>query len=149
MNGSEVRRLSRRGQGWRLVATLLATALLLAGTVWGEDDHFPFGPFKMYAGAADPDTPTEDTRVEAVDTTGAVLLLTPANTGIRRAEFEGQLDRIRQHPELLAAVNEAYQRRNPQAPPLTEIRVVIRWHEVRDFQVTGEWEDEVVATWRP
>ena len=46
-------------------------------------------------------------------------------------------------------MNEAYQRRNPQAPPLTEIRVVIRWHEVRDFQVTGEWEDEVVATWRP
>lgn len=149
MDGSEVRRLSGRGRGWRLVVTLLAATLLVAGTVWGEDDHFPFGPFKMYAGAADPDAPTEDTRVEAVDATGTALLLTPANTGIRRAEFEGQLDRIRQHPELLAAVGEAYQRHNPQAPQLTEIRVVVRWHEVRDFEVTGQWEDEVVATWRP
>jgi hypothetical protein len=145
----QVRQLRRIGLGWRLAATLVGIALLLAGTFWGEDDHFPFGPFKMYASAVDPDAPTEDTRVEAVDATGNELLLTPGNTGIRRAEFEGQLDRIQDQPALLSAVAEAYQRRNPQAPELIEVRVVVRWHEVRDFEVTGQWRDEVVATWQP
>lgn len=142
-------RLSARGRVVRLAATLTAGMLLLAGTVWGEDDHFPFGPFKMYASAVDPDAPAEDTRVELVDTGGGTVRLTPANTGIRRAEFEGQLGRFRDQPELLATVVDAYQRRNPSAPPPHEVRLVVRWHEVRDFEVTGVWRDDVVATWRP
>lgn len=141
--------LTRRGRWVRLVVTLAAAGLLLAGTGWGEDDHFPFGPFKMYASAVDPDAPTEDTRVEAVDARGGTVRLTPANTGIRRAEFEGQLARFRAQPELLRTVVDAYHRRNPDAPVLREVRIVVRWHEVRDFEVTGRWDDQVVATWRP
>lgn len=142
-------RLSTRGRVLRLAATGLAAGLLLAGTLWGEDDHFPFGPFRMYSTAADPDAPVQDTRVEAVDHRGRVVLLTPENTGIRRAEFEGQLGRIREHPQLLATVLEAYQRRNPDARPPQEVRVVVRWHEVRDFEVTGAWREDVVVTWQP
>jgi hypothetical protein len=133
----------------RLVATLVAGILLMAGTIWGEDDHFPFGPFKMYAGAADADQPTIDTRLEATDLTGETVLLTRENSGIRRAEVEGQLDRFRAEPELLELAVDAYAERNPQAPALREVRVVIRWHEVRDFQPTGAWEEEVVVTWAP
>jgi hypothetical protein len=141
--------LPSRGVWVRLAVTLAGAALLLAGTLWGDDDHFPFGPFKMYASAVDPDAPAEDTRVEALDTSGATVLVTPENTGIRRAEFEGQLGRFREQPALLQTVADAYERRNPTAPPLRELRLVIRWHEVRDFEVTGEWDEEVVATWRP
>lgn len=144
-----VERLPRRGLVVRLVVTLLAGGLLLAGTFWGEDDHFPFGPFKMYAGAADPDAATIDTRVEATDVHGDTVLLTERNTGIRRAEIEGQLDRFGESPDLLAAVGDAYADRNPDAPPLRDIRIVIRWHEVRDFQPTGAWDEEVVAQWQP
>lgn len=142
-------RLTRRARWLRLTATVIAGCLLLAGTVWGEDDHFPFGPFKMYASAVDPDAPARDTRVEATDETGAALLITPANTGIRRAEFEGQLGRFAEEPDLLATVADAYERRNPHSPPLREIQIVVRWHDVQDFEVTGDWQDEVVATWRP
>ena len=142
-------RLPRHGQWWRLLVTVVAAGLLIAGSLWGEDDHFPFGPFKMYASAVDPDAPAEDTRVEGVDGTGAVVLITPENTGIRRAEFEGQLGRFREDPALLSTVADAYASRNPTAPPLQEVRIVVRWHEVRDFEVTGNWTDEVVATWRP
>jgi hypothetical protein len=131
-----------------VAVTLVAGALLLVGTLWGEDDHFPFGPFKMYASAVDPDAPAEDTRLEATDADGGTVLLTPANTGFRRAEYEGQLGRFREDPTLLATVVDAYQRRNPAAPPLREVQIVVRWHEVRDFEVTGEWEDEVVAVWQ-
>lgn len=141
--------LTRRGRYVRVAVTLLTAGLLLAGTLWGDDDHFPFGPFKMYASAVDPDAPAEDTRVEAIDVHGDLVLITPGNSGIRRAEFEGQLPRFAAAPQLLQAVADAYQRRNPQAAPLQELRVVIRWHEVRDFEVTGQWEEEVVATWRP
>ena len=141
--------LTTRGRLIRLVVTVVAVGLLLAGTFWGEDDHFPFGPFKMYASAVDPDAPTIDTRLEATDAAGATVLLTERNTGIRRAEVEGQIDRFRAEPELLQVAADAYARRNPDAPPLAEVRIVIRWHEVRDFTPTGEWEEEVVATWRP
>lgn len=131
------------------MVTMLAAGLLLAGSLWGEDDHFPFGPFKMYASAVDPDAPARDTRVEAVDVHGGLVPVTPANTGIRRAEFEGQLGRFEQEPELLRTVAEAYRRHNPDAPAWREVRVVVRWHQVRDFEVTGEWQEEVVASWHP
>jgi hypothetical protein len=141
--------LSSRGRVWRLAVTFVAGALLLAGTIWGTDDHFPFGPFTMYAGAADPNQPTIDTRLEATDEHGGTVLLTERNTGIRRAEIEGQLGRIEREPELLEVALRAYERRNPHAPQLTEVRVVIRWHEIRDFRPTGDWTEDVVATWRP
>lgn len=141
--------LTTRGRWLRVAITLAAAGLLLAGTLWGDDDHFPFGPFRMYASAVDPDAPVEDTRVEATDASGQIVIITPQNTGIRRAEFEGQLGRFREEPPRLRVVVDAYQRRNPDAPRLREVRVVVRWHEVRDFEVTGVWEDQVVATWRP
>jgi hypothetical protein len=142
-------RLSTGGRVWRLAATLVAGGLLLAGTIWGTDDLFPFGPFTMYAGAADPSQPTIDTRLEATDAHGHTVVLTERNTGIRRAEIEGQLSRIEADPALLRVAADAYEHRNPHAPQLSEIRVVIRWHEIRDFQPTGEWTEEVVATWQP
>lgn len=144
-----ITRLTGRGRATRVIITFLASGLLIAGTFWGEDDHFPFGPFKMYASAADPNAPTIDTRLEAVDASGDTVLLTERNTGIRRAEIEGQIDRFVAEPELLRVATDAYDRRNPQAPPVREVRIVERWHQVRDFQPTGEWEDEVVVTWRP
>lgn len=141
--------LTTRGRALRLAATLAAALLLLAGTAWGDDDHFPFGPFRMYASAVDPDAPTIDTRLEATDQHGEMAPLTERNTGIRRAEIEGQLDRFRAEPELLRAAAHTYARHNPDAPPLHEIRIVITWHEVRQLQPTGESYEEVVASWRP
>jgi hypothetical protein len=141
--------LSTTGRAVRILVTLLAGGLLAAGSLWGEDDHFPFGPFKMYASAAAPDAPTIDTRLEATNVNGETVLLTERNTGIRRAEIEGQMGRFRREPELLRVARDAYHHRNPHAPALVEIRVVIRWHEVRDFRPTGEWSEEVVAAWEP
>jgi len=140
--------LTPRGRLARTVATIAGAALLLAGTVWGTDDQFPFGPFSMYAGVNRPDDDAPDTRVEGVDSTGALVDLGERSTGIRRAEIEGQEQRYRGEPELLRKVADAYAQLNPQAPALVEVRVVIRWRGIEDSRPTGTYRDEVIAAWR-
>jgi hypothetical protein len=136
-----------RGRAARIAVTLLAFALLLAGSLWGDDDEFPFGPFRMYSTVPDVNAPARDTRLEATDDLGTVVLLTERNTGIRRAEIEGQMDRFRKNPELLRAVATAYAKRNQQAPRLRQVRIVIRWHDILEGVPTGTWHDEVVTMW--
>jgi hypothetical protein len=43
----------------------------------------------------------------------------------------------------------AYAERNPGAAPLTEVRIVVRLHEIRSSRPTGKWTDETVVAWRP
>jgi hypothetical protein len=131
-----------------MLVTLLGGVLLFAGTLWGSDDHFPFGPFRMYAHANPPNDLVPVTRLEGVDATGAVVVLTEGNTGLRRAEIEGQQERYATDPALLRAVADAYAYRNPTAAELVEIRVVIRSYVVRDSRPTGSFSDETVLRWR-
>jgi hypothetical protein len=140
--------LSPAARTIRVFAALLGAVLLFAGTAWGTDDNFPFGPFSMYAGVNRPDDDAPDTRVEGVDTTGAVVDLGQRTTGIRRAEIEGQEQRYRSEPELLRNVASAYENLHPDAPALVEVRIVIRWHGIEDSRPTGTHRDEVIATWR-
>jgi hypothetical protein len=142
-------RLTPRGRRLRVLATLIGAALLLAGTVVGTDDDFPFGPFKMYSTADRLDAPVADTRVEAVDATGRRWVLTDGQTGIRRAEIEGQLASLAADPARLSVVADAYGRRNPGAAPLTGLFVVVRWHELRGGRPTGGYHDETKAVWHP
>jgi hypothetical protein len=140
--------LTSRGRTVRLLATALGLALVLAGTAWGQDDHFPFGPFRMYSTAPGADQDAPDTRVEGVDTAGAVVMLTERNSGIRRAEIEGQQGRYAADPALLGQVADAYAARNPGAAALVEVRIVIRWYGVNDSRPTGTHTDETVVRWR-
>jgi len=140
--------LTTRGRAIRVLLTLLGGALLLAGTLWGSDDHFPFGPFRMYAAVNPPNGLVPVTRVEGVDSTGAVVALTEGNTGIRRAEIEAQQERYTTDPALLREVAEAYANRNPAAPELVEVRIVIRSYVIRDSRPTGSYSEETVVRWR-
>ncbi|MEV4489039.1 hypothetical protein AB0K04_02875 [Micromonospora coxensis] len=140
--------LTPRGRAARLAATALGLALLLTGTLWGVDDHFPFGPFRMYSTSEPADAPAPDTRVEGVDRTGAVVALGQDATGIRRAEIEGQQDRYAADPSRLRRVAEAYAERHPDAPELVEVRIVIRWYGIRQGRPTGRWTDETAVRWQ-
>ncbi|MER7888448.1 hypothetical protein ABTX15_01315 [Micromonospora sp. NPDC094482] len=140
--------LTTRGRVARLGVTALGLAVLLAGTVWGSDDDFPFGPFRMYATSNPPNAPAPDTRVEGVDATGAVVSLGQDATGIRRAEIEGQQGRYAAEPALLAEVADAYAERHPAAPELVEVRIVIRWFGIEGGRPTGRHTDETVVRWQ-
>ena len=139
--------LSSRGLRVRLVCTVAGFLLLVAGTLWGQDDDFPFGPFRMYSTAPDPNGAAVDTRVEGIDVTGRTVIITEANSGIRRAEIEGQRQQYVAVPSRLSQIADAYRERTPQEPALREVRIVIRWHGVRNSRPTGTYRDEVIATW--
>ena len=130
-----------------MAVTALAALLLLLGTFWGQDDDFPFGPFRMYATAPDPNADAPDTRVEGVDTTGRTIVLTEANSGLRRAEIEGQQGAYVADPGRLSQVAAAYAERSPGAAPLSTVRIVIRWEGIEHSRPTGTSRDEIIATW--
>ena len=140
--------LTAAGRRARVAATVVLAALTLAGTLVGQDDDFPFGPFRMYSTRDDPDGTVISTRVEAVDAGGRVRVVDERSTGLRRAEVEGQAGRFREDPALLGALARAHGRLRPQEPPLVEVRVVERVYELRDSRPTGVESERVVATWR-
>jgi hypothetical protein len=139
--------LTPRARLTRVVATLIGAALLLGGTLIGQDDDFPFGPFRMYATTDKLNAPVGDTRVDGVDANGAAVALDENATGIRRAEIEGAMPLFRKNPALLHVVADAYDSRHPGSPKITEVNVIIRWHDLRDGRPTGEYHDETVVTW--
>ena len=138
--------LSTRGRTARALALLLGAALLLLGTARGSDDHFPFGPFLMYAGAGPTDGTVADTRLVATTSEGERVRVPEDVSGMRRAELEGQLDRFVAEPGLLAAVAQAQARAHPDDPAYVRVEIVQRRHEVRDRRVAGRT-DVVLAGW--
>jgi hypothetical protein len=140
--------LTDAGRRARLAATGVVAVLLLLGTFVGDDDAFPFGPFRMYSTRDAPDGVVVSTRVEAVDSTGRVLVVPDTATGLRRAEIEGQVARFRRDPALLGAISRAHDRLHPREPSYDEVRVVERRYRLRDSRPTGEETEQVVASWR-
>ncbi len=122
--------------------------LLVVGTAWGEDDHFPFGPFKMYSRATRTTGRVTWLELEGRDAAGRTKNVTGDDVGLRRAELEGQMPRFRDDPDLLAALAEAWRRIRPGEPELVEIRVIAQAQDVVDSTPVGEPVERVVLTWQ-
>src|SRR4051794_24234517 len=136
---------SLAGRLARLLATAVVLALILAGTLWGDDDEFPFGPFRMYSTRADPNEPVVSTRTVGVTAQGDEVRLSGGEVGLRRAEFEGQLDRIEARPELLGLLADAFADAHPSAPDLVAVQVVQRRFALEDGRKTGDYTDRVLV----
>jgi hypothetical protein len=145
--GDDVVRVSPTGRWVRTLVTVVGFALLVTGTWLGQDDHFPFGPFRMYAHSAKDDGVVRSARLEGVNATGERFKLTDASTGLRRAEIEGQIPRFRQDGDRLEAVAEAYHARHPDAPELVLVEILQRRYQLRDGEPTGEVTEGQVAVW--
>jgi hypothetical protein len=141
--------LSATGRALRLSLALVIFGVLTAGAFFANDDAFPFGPFRMYATS---DPPTGEVAVVALEARvgdGDWTLVHPSaeSVGMNVAEFEGQLPRFEQDPELLGAVATSWQRLHPDDPPWTALRIVRQATEVVDRVPTGEVNETVVAEW--
>src|SRR5262245_33638238 len=137
----------RLGFVTRVAATAAIVVGTLYGTVWGSDQDFPIGPFRMYTDAAGLNTPTPDTRVHARNTAGEDFILTQGLIGVRRAEIEGQLDRFRADPSRLRYLAEIYEHRYPQRPRIVSVRIVVDWIELKDGEPTGDVSTERIVSW--
>ncbi len=143
----EVIGLTSRARGIRLVIAAAILALTLGGTVYGDDYAFPFGPPRMYATRADPDTPVSSTRVVGLTDDGTEVRLSGGEVGLRRAEFEGQVPRLVDDPELLGLLAENYLHNHGESEPLVAVAIIVRRLELRDGASTGAFVDEVLVTY--
>ncbi|MBA2389863.1 MAG: hypothetical protein H0V67_06355 [Geodermatophilaceae bacterium] len=139
--------LGTTGRAVRLLAAAVVLVLATAGTVWGQDSAFPFGPFRMYSTRSGTDVPVNSTRIDAITAAGVRGPIADADTGLRRAEIEGQLPRLIADPSLLELIAQSYVRRNPDRPPLIRIEIVVRRYELRAGAATGQYSDTVLAAW--
>ena len=134
---TEVLYLSRAGRRWRLAATAVVLAFTVGGSVLGDDSWFPVGPFSMYAGRADPNGQVDSNRVVGFTAADGEVRLSGGAVGLRRAEFEGQLPRLTEQPELLEFLAQAYSKQHPDAEPLIRVQVVQRRTDLVDGEPTG------------
>jgi hypothetical protein len=135
------------GRRLRLAAAALIFAVLLLGTWLGDDDHFPFGPFRMYASTQSLDAPTTWLLLEADTASGEHVALGDSDSGLRRAELEGQAGQLIADPSRLGTVAGAYDRRHDGASPLVSVQLVQRSQPMRAGKPVGSTTDAVIARW--
>jgi hypothetical protein len=124
-------------------------AALTVGTVWGDDDDFPFGPLRMYSTSSPPNGGVTELAIEARVGNAPYdrAALSPANVGMNRAEVEGQVPKIVADPAILGTLAAAHARLKPHQPDWTAVRLVRRRHILVDRKPTGQVDVTVVAEW--
>jgi hypothetical protein len=122
-----------------VAAGLAVAVLLVVGTFWGDDDNFPFGPFRMYSTKQQLDGEVRATEVEGRAPSGEWVGIPFDHFGLRRADIEGQLGKLAQPPEeVLAAMAVAFERLGRGELEPTALRLRERTYDVEDGKPVGE-----------
>jgi hypothetical protein len=130
----------------RVVAMGMVLVALLLGTWRGQDDHFPFGPFRMYSTTNPPSGQITKIGFVGITEDGNEITIRSGQFGMRPAEVDGQIPRIRRSPELVAHLVESYERFNPDQPRLEHFRIVYGIHQLQD-RTPIAYEERVIARW--
>ena len=138
--------MSETGRRIRLGATAAALVLVIAGSLWGDDDNWPFGPFRMYSTTQHINGSVREPFFRALTETGEVLRLGASDMGLKRAEILGQRRRIEAHPELLRSLALAHANFHPEAPRIEKLSLVMEVHKLRNGRPVSTSE-QVLVTW--
>jgi hypothetical protein len=133
----------------RWAATILAVAALIAGTFWGNDDNWPFGPFRMYSIRNRLDGRIRSARLELTFADGSSLQskIDSGTFALKRAEVEGQIDRFERDPSLLRNLAVTYERLHPDKQEVVGIRLYYEITSLENGRPAGSPTVVTMATW--
>lgn len=120
---------------------------LLAGAWVGDDDNFPFGPFRMYSTRNSLDGHVNAPLFRGVTEDGDEVTVSFEALGLRRAEVDGQFDRLVEDTDLLGKLVLAREEMTPDEPRLVELHLYRRTTDLEGGRPAGE-EEVLVAIWR-
>ena len=130
----------------RLVATGVILVALFATAAWGQDDHFPFAPFRMYSTTTPASGSITAIKFYAKTADGTRIEIAPDELGVRRAEVLGRAAKLRKDPGILRDLALHYQAR-PGAPRLASLSLVFGVYELGDARPVA-YSEHTEAKWR-
>ena len=146
----DVSRLTPAARAWRAVLVGAIAVLFVGGTWKGNDDWWPFGPWRMFATST---APTGGVAVLAIEShTGTDSAWQPASinlssVGLNRAEVEGRVPQMLANPAMLGTLAATHARLRPADPRWTGVRVVRVVTVIVDRRPTGQEHRTVLAEW--
>ena len=147
MNGRAHCRSLPAGARWSRGVWLAAlVAGLTAGTLWGEDEHFPFAPMRMYAHTTSGSV--KELKLVGVTVTGREIPVRFAQTRMRRAEVAGQVPLFQEDPQRMRHLARAYHDSQRESEPLAELGVVYLVYPLSERGTPLTPRELEVATWR-
>ena len=147
---AEVLRLPAFARAWRAVLLLVVAALFVGGTAIGNDDWWPFGPWRMFATATAPSGSVYSLAIEVQignDPVWQPADLTPTSVGLNRAEVEGRVPQMTADPAMLGTLARTHARLRPDAPPWRAVRVVRNEVLLSHGAPTGQVRSSTVVSW--
>ena len=132
-----------------MLAAAAVIASLVAGTFVGQDDHFPFGPHRMFSTRNELNGRVNAAQLtfEFVDGTTRPVAIDSHTVGLRRAEIEGLEDRFISRPELLKHLALTYGVFNPSEPEVVGVVLTERTTDLEGGQPVGMPTSRVLASW--
>ena len=141
------RSISASGRWVRGLASTIVIGGLIVGTFWGDDDNFPFGPFRMFSTTNQLDGHVDAAEVWGVTSSGEEIQIEWDQIGLRRAEIEGQMPRFAEDPDALRHVATAYEHFYPEGPELVAVKLRERVQILKDGRPEGEPIVVLLAQW--
>lgn len=138
------------GVRWRAATVTVLAALFVLGSVVGQDDWWPFSPWRMFSTSTPPSGAVVAMALEvqtADDPAWRPTGLTPSNVALNRAEVEGRIPQITADPTMLGTLAASHARLHPDDAPWTAVRLVRRETVIVDRVPTGEIRTSQVAAW--
>lgn len=147
----------------RDLAMGFVVAGLIAGSLFWQDDAWPFAPFRMFARGTTTNVHVLALQADLAD--GRTVRIDYEKLNLRRAEVEGQILRFTAHPEMLGDLIVAYNRTVGPSRKIAALRVLSRRAPIVGGRlVPGDsksrngrpgpppgirWDVKVIAEWPP
>jgi hypothetical protein len=150
VSADDVIRLRPVSRGWRVLLLLVLTGLFLAGSAVGQDDWWPFGPWRMFSTSTPPSSSVTSLRIEVRegdDPGWQPAPLNPKSVGLNRAEIEGRIPEMTARPAMLGTLARSHSQLRPKEPPWRAVRVVRTEVLLSDGAPTGEIKETQLVAW--